>query len=104
MAVLALAGSIPALGANMFFCTWKDEDGCHYGVTNVNPRRFFSWYRVEDCDPKSIQVDTEDCVNELDLQYDDMIRLLNGEFVEIDLSEDAWDWYLHIRKDMRFLF
>ena len=92
------------MGTIMFFCTWKDEDGRHYGVTNVNPKRYFSWYGVEECDPKSVKVDTEYCIGVLNLQHDDMIRLLNGEFIEVDLSRDAWDWYLTVRKYMKFLF
>ena len=89
----------------MYFCTWKDEDGRHYGVTNVNPKRYFSWPGCHLCDPKTVKVDSEEAYYLLDLTVENLCELLDGKFVEIELDGmDSWEWYLDVRKNMRYLY
>ena len=93
------------MGTNMlFFCTWKDEDGRHYGIT-TKPKAFFNWPGCHLCDPKTAKVDAEETYYTMNLTTEDMIKLLNGEFLEVDLEGDLiWDYYRKVRENMRFLF
>lgn len=103
--MLALAGSIPALGS-MFFCTWKDEDGRHFGVSINHPSNYFCWNDWQDCCPKYVKVTSHEIGMLVTIDSVTPLawtELINDEvsMIEVDIN---WSYYINeIRNKMRYL-
>jgi len=73
------------------FCTWKDEDGRHYGVTNKNPKAYFNWSGCHLCDPKSCNVTATQCDEMIESPAMSVVEALRLSFIEVEIKD--WDIY-----------
>lgn len=83
----------------LYFCTWKDEDGHHYGVTNKHPKAYFNWKGVHLCDPRTIKVTAQQCRSLLKVHpnYDITCQLVEGDI-------NDWDLFFKLKPKMRDLY
>lgn len=86
----------------LFFCTWKDDDGRHYGVTNKNPKAYFNWPGCHLCDPKYVQINSEQAKQMLMQPEMSVVDALERSFIEVDIED--WEMFLSIRPKMQYLY
>lgn len=91
------------LSTNMlFFCTWKDDDGRHYGVTNKDPKAYFNWPGCYLCDPKYVQINAALAQEMLIEPSMSISEAFNASFIEVEIED--WEMYLQIRPKMKYLY
>lgn len=86
----------------LFFCTWKDDDGHHYGVTNKSPKAYFNWPGCHLCGPKYVQINAEQAKQMLQQPEMTVAEALDRSFIEVDIED--WDMFFDIRPKMKYLY
>lgn len=84
------------------FCTWKDEDGRHYGVTNKHPKAYFNWPGCHLCDPKYVRINAEQARQLFEQPNMTVTDALDRSFVEVEIAD--WEMFLNIRPKMTYLY
>lgn len=84
------------------FCTWKDEDGNHYGVTNKHPKAYFKWHDCHLCNPKSCTISSRDCERMIVKPQLSVVEALKLGFIEVEI--DDWSMYFDIKPRLKSIF
>lgn len=90
----------------LFFSTWKDEDGRHFGVSIKHPSDYFCWNDWQDCQVKYVEVTSHEIGMLVAIDSVTPLawaELINDEvsIIEVDIN---WSYYINeIRNKMHYL-